>query len=202
MRELRKKAGAERAARGEHQHLADARLALGPGDRLFVLEPRAHAGVGYGAGDCGRGQLRGVVLHVQPLADHVHGERLEADEVLEAPLEHRNFFAAVHALDLEGRLGVQLADGTGGGHLFFTGAGAPQRELTLTPCLGFTCPRLGVAAGAFHWRWGHPQRELTLTPCLGFTCPRLGVAAAPFPSRWGPPPPAPPPPLAPRRRPP
>src|SRR3989475_6345799 len=43
----------------------------------------------------------------------------------------------------------------------------PQRELTLTPRLGFPRPRLGappqrgcraggpgVAAGAFHWRWG------------------------------------------------
>ena len=30
----------------------------------------------------------------------------------------------------------------------------PQRELTLMPRLGFACPRLGMAAGALHWRWG------------------------------------------------
>ena len=50
----------------------------------------------------------------------------------------------------------------------------PQRELSLTPRLGFTCPRLGappqrgcraggpgVAAGAFHWRWGHTPSFIT-----------------------------------------
>ena len=43
-------------------------------------------------------------------------EVFEPRQVLEAPLDQRHFFAAVHALDLEGRLGVQLADGAGGGH--------------------------------------------------------------------------------------
>src|SRR3989338_5725819 len=46
----------------------------------------------------------------------------------------------------------------------------PQRELTLTPRLGFACPRLSVAAGAI-------ILLLTLIPRLGFTCPRLGMAA-------------------------
>jgi hypothetical protein len=104
---------------------------------LFVLEPGAHAGVGHGAGDCGRGQLRGVVLHVQPLAHQVRGERLEADEVLEAPLEQRDFFAAIHALDLEGRLGMQFADGAGGGHLFLLALGMINARLLF-----------------FHWRRG------------------------------------------------
>ena len=36
--------------------------------------------------------------------------------LLEPPLEQRDFLAAVHALDLEGRLGVQLAHGAGCGH--------------------------------------------------------------------------------------
>ena len=82
-------------------------------DRLLVLEPRAHAGVGDGVGDRRRRQLRGVVLHVQALAHEVGGEVLEARQVLEPPLDERHFLAAVHALDLEGRLGVQLADGAG-----------------------------------------------------------------------------------------
>ena len=59
-------------------------------------------------------QLGGVVFHVQPLPHQVGGEVLEAGQVLEPPLEQRDFLAAVHAFDLEGRLGVQLADGAGG----------------------------------------------------------------------------------------
>src|SRR6185436_11860633 len=35
-------------------------------------------------------------------------------------------------------------------HLYSLALGPhPQRELTLTPRLGFACPRLGVAAGAY-----------------------------------------------------
>src|SRR3989449_1277513 len=60
-------------------------------------------------------------------------------------------------------------------HLFSLALGPhPQRELTLTPRLGFPRPRLGappqrgcraggpgVAAGAFHWRWGHTPSFIT-----------------------------------------
>src|SRR2546428_5037362 len=64
----------------------------------------------------------------------------------------------------------------------------PQRELSLTPRLGFTRPRLRVAAGAFSLALGpHPQRELSLTPRLGFTRPRLRVAAGAFSLALGPP---------------
>src|SRR5213594_1044553 len=36
----------------------------------------------------------------------------------------------------------------------------PQRDLSLTPRLGFTRPRLGVAAGAFSLALGPPQRPI------------------------------------------
>ena len=71
----------------------------------FLLEFRDRTG------DRRRRQLRGVVLHVQPPAHEIRGERFEAGKVLEPPLDERHFLAAVHALDLEGRLGVQFADG-------------------------------------------------------------------------------------------
>src|SRR3989441_3976028 len=67
----------------------------------------------------------------------------------------------------------------------------PQRELSLTPRLGFTRPRLRVAAGAFSLALGpHPQRELSLTPRLGFTRPRLRAAAGAFSLALANPPPA------------
>ena len=84
------------------------------GDRLLVLEPGAHAGVGDRAAiadvdsfaasylTCSRWPIRSAEKSSRPA------------QVLEPPLEHRDFLAAVHALDLEGRLGVQLADGAGG----------------------------------------------------------------------------------------
>src|SRR5262245_27433804 len=61
-------------------------------------------------------------------------------------------------------------------------AGAPAlaarhlRELTPMPRLGFSCPRLGMAAGAPALAARH-LRELTPMPRLGFTRPRLGMAA-------------------------
>ena len=104
---------AERGARDRDQDLPRARLSLRRRDRLLVLQPRPHAGVGDGIGDRRRRQLRGVVLHVEPLAHEVGGEIFEAREVLEPPLEHCDFLAAVHPLDLEGRLGVELTDRAG-----------------------------------------------------------------------------------------
>jgi hypothetical protein len=102
---------AERGAGDRHQRLAQARPAFGADQRLLVLEPGPHAGVGDGVGDHRCREAGGVVLHVQPLPDHVGGKILEADQVLEAALEQRDLLAAVHPLDLEGRFGVQLADG-------------------------------------------------------------------------------------------
>src|SRR5438093_9162199 len=49
----------------------------------------------------------------------------------------------------------------------------PRRELTLTPRLGFACPRLGVAAGASfsYWRQGPPpartDADASLAALLG-----------------------------------
>src|SRR3989442_7866745 len=46
----------------------------------------------------------------------------------------------------------------------------PRRDPTLTPRLGFPFPRLGVAAGAFHVRWGPTpsayHRSLTLAALI------------------------------------
>ena len=108
---------------------------------------------------------------------------------------------------------ISMSSARCGRRRFCTGAGAPppapqrgcrvdppRRELTLTPRLGFPCPRLGVAAGAFALAPGPhrlhpnaapalgtpPRRELTLTPRLGFPCPRLGVAAGAFALAPGP----------------
>src|SRR3989442_1631270 len=60
----------------------------------------------------------------------------------------------------------------------------PQRELTLTPRRGFPCPRLGVAAGALHWRWGPTtvflsRRGPPPPPLCRCRCPRNGPPAAP-----------------------
>ena len=46
-------------------------------------------------------------------ADDVGAEGLEAGQVLEAALDQRDFLVAVEALDLEDRLGVDLADRAG-----------------------------------------------------------------------------------------
>ena len=77
--------------------------------RLLVLEPHAHAGLPDGIDHGGRRQLRGVILNVQALADDVGRHRLETRQRLEPPLENDDFLVAVHALDAEDRLRVQLA---------------------------------------------------------------------------------------------
>ena len=58
-------------------------------------------------------ELRGVVLDAEALADDVRVERLEPGQPLQPPLEDRHLLVAVHALDLEDRFGVQLADRAG-----------------------------------------------------------------------------------------
>ena len=82
--------------------------------RLLVLEPGSHAGTRHGFRNDRSRQLGGIVLDAQPLPHHVGIERLEAGEALQAALEDRDLLVAVHALDLENRLRVQLADATGG----------------------------------------------------------------------------------------
>ena len=79
--------------------------------RLFVLEPGAHACLSDSFRNSRGRQLRGVVLDAQALADDVGVEGFEPRQPLEAMLEDRHLFVAVHALDLEDRFGVQFADG-------------------------------------------------------------------------------------------
>ena len=88
--------------------------------------------------------LRGVVLHVEPLPHQIGGEVLEAGQVLEAPLEDRDLFAAVHAFDLEGRFGVQLADGAGavmrlGGIAAASGAASRATAARYAGCGALPC---------------------------------------------------------------
>ena len=77
-----------------------------------MLEPGPHARLRDGFGDPGGRQLGGVVLDPEALADDVGVERFEAGERLQTLLEDRDFLVAVHALDLEDRLGVQFANWT------------------------------------------------------------------------------------------
>ena len=135
-RPLKRQPDGEGNAGGPDQDLAYPRPPIAADDRLLVLEPRAHAGVGDGVGDdCGR-KLRRVVFHVQPLAHEVSREILEPDQVLEPPLENGDLLAAVHAFDPEGRFGVELAHRADGAHgrldrLAATGTGAPGDGGTL-----------------------------------------------------------------------
>src|SRR2546422_858788 len=51
----------------------------------------------------------------------------------------------------------------------------PQRDLSLTPRLGFTRPRLGVAAGAFSLALGPPQRPIAdASPRIHLSSARRG----------------------------
>ena len=131
--------GEERGARDPDERLAPPPRGVGAGsDRLLVLEPRAHAGVGDGVRDRGRRQLRRVVLHVEALPHQVGGEILEAGEVPEPPLDHRDLLAAVHPFDRERGLGVELADGAGDGacghFLLSRGARADRSSTCSRPC--------------------------------------------------------------------
>ena len=110
--ELEQQAGAERGARRDDERLPGGR-GRGVADRLLVLEPRAHAGLRDRLDDRRRRQLRGVVAHAQPLADEVGHEVLEPRQRLQPALEDRDLLAAIHAVDLEDRLGVDFADGAG-----------------------------------------------------------------------------------------
>ena len=79
--------------------------------------------------------LRGVVLHVQPLPHHVGREVLEAGAgCLNRRSSSVDLLAAVHALDLEGRLGVQLADGAGGRHARFAPRAIFRSWTCSSPC--------------------------------------------------------------------
>ena len=101
---------AKRGARCDDERLARGR-GSGVADRRFVLEPRAHAGLRDRLDDRRRRQLRGVVPHAQPLPDEVGHDVLEPGQRFQPALENRDFLAAIHAVDLEDRLGVDLADG-------------------------------------------------------------------------------------------
>ena len=77
-----------------------------------MLEPGAHPGSRNGFRDARRRQLRRVVLHAQTLTHDIGVNRFQAGQPCKAPLENRHLFVAVHSLDLEDRLGVQLTDAT------------------------------------------------------------------------------------------
>src|SRR5882762_581831 len=66
----------------------------------------------------------------------------------------------------------------------------PRRELTLMPRFGFTSPRLGMAAGAFHWRRGPPpaRTDADASPRIHMSSARHGrrrfsLAPRPHPRR-------------------
>ena len=68
-----------------------------------------------GVDDRGRGQLGGVIFDVQPLADEIGRYRLEPGERLEPAFEDDNLLVAVHPLDAEHGLRVELARRAGDG---------------------------------------------------------------------------------------
>jgi hypothetical protein len=103
--------GDQRQAGQRHQPLARERRPVRP--RLLVLEPCPHARLSHRLGDPRRRQLRGVVLDPQLLADDVGVQRFEPGQRLQAVLEDRDLLVAIHALDTERRLGVQLTNGAG-----------------------------------------------------------------------------------------
>jgi hypothetical protein len=80
-------------------------------NRHLVLEPRAHARLRDSLDDGGGRQLRGVIAHAKPLPDKVGRQILQPGRRLQPALEDRNFLAAIHPVDLEDRLCVDLADG-------------------------------------------------------------------------------------------
>ena len=119
-RQGRQRPGRRRASRPAASNTPEAstsrvtRARSADGERPLVLEPRPHAGLRDGFGDARRRQPGGVVLDVQALRHDVGVERFEAGQPLQRALEDRDFLVAVHPLDLEHRLGVELADGAGG----------------------------------------------------------------------------------------
>ena len=111
--------------------------------RLFVFEPGAHPGVGDRADDRAGRQPRRVVFHAQAARHHVGAEGLEACQVLEPALDERNFLVAVEALDLEDRLGVNLAHGAGGWGPAHVSAPGGCRPRSHGPAPGPAGPRCG-----------------------------------------------------------
>jgi hypothetical protein len=78
-----------------------------------MFEPRTHARLRHRFRDEAGTELGGVVLDAEALAEHVGVERLEPHESLQPLLEDGDLLVAIHALDLEHGLGVQLADRAG-----------------------------------------------------------------------------------------
>ena len=88
---------------------------------------------------------------------------------------------------------IHMSSARHGRRRFCTGAGPhPQRELTLMPRLGFTCPRLGMAAGALCTGAGAPppaRTDADASPRIHMSSARHGRrrlstgAGAPPPAR-------------------
>ena len=108
--ELQKQPGRQGGAR-RHDERLPGRRGRGMADRLLVLEPRPHAGLRHRLDDRSGRQLGGVVSHAKALPDQIGHEVLEPGQRLQPALENRDLFAAIHPVDLEDRLGVDLADG-------------------------------------------------------------------------------------------
>src|SRR5262249_7374882 len=107
--QLERHARARQHSRQDDEHASGRRRGRRP-DGLFVLEPGAHPRLRDRFRNGHRGQLRRVVIDVHALPENVGVQRLEPRELLQTFFEDRHFLVAVHALDLERRLGVELAD--------------------------------------------------------------------------------------------
>ena len=113
--ETRQQACGEQHPGSHHEPCTRARV-RGWLNGRFVLQPRSHAGARHRFGDTRRRQDGGVVLHTKALGHDVGVERFQPRQPLQRALENRHLLVAIHALDLEHRLRVNLADGALGGH--------------------------------------------------------------------------------------
>ena len=105
---LRRQSCGQRDPGSDDERLACGRRGRVP-DRLFVLEPGAHARLRDRFDNERRGQLRGVVTDAKPLAHEIGHELLEPGQILEPALEDSHLFATIHAVDLENRLRMDFA---------------------------------------------------------------------------------------------
>ena len=87
----------------------------GDARRRVMVQPRAHPRAVHGLRDGRRRELRRVVRDAEGAADDIGAHRFESSQRLEPALEDGHFLVAVHPLDAEHRLRVNLADGAGRG---------------------------------------------------------------------------------------
>jgi hypothetical protein len=107
---LKQKTRRERCARHDDQHLSNSGRRACP-NRLLVLEPRTHSRLGDGLNDGIGGELCRVIAHAETLANDIGHQVLEPWQACQPTLEDRHLFTAIHAIDLEDRLRMNLANG-------------------------------------------------------------------------------------------